>query len=453
MSTSPAPRLDTAELAQRVADVFTGGELMQRLRAGQLGVELYRTYLRAMFHFVESSSATLARAAACVDSSVLREYLWHHAVEERGHERQIADDLRALGDDPDALAGSLPVPICQAYVSYFRTAGEYAHPAERLGAVLAIESLGKRLGADVHAALQGGGIPREATSFLRAHGVADVAHADHVVAAVEQHAAELAAHVRRGAEIATQLYVELHDGAAAPAGPLCRPFEPPAAPLTTAALLARAEELCQVGLTELGRVAPMMRALTGGGLTREVYADYLVRAFHWLDHSPATLAALAEAPGLRWPALRDWLWQHSATKRSRFAIAEDLTDLGLDGAALLAAEPDRSTRVFIAYLHDTSSRAPLQRLGLMLFIERLQSRTPPVLTGAIRAMLGLPDGRGTQFLDQILALHRQTGTELWDRMPGLDDLTGAEQGQLLYGCVVGGYLYARMVRGDDGVVW
>ena len=53
----------------------------------------------------------------------------------------------------------------------------------------------------------------------------------------------------------------------------------------------------------------------------------------------------------------------------------DLTAIGANPEAL-TAEPPFWTRLFIAYLYDTARVAPLQRLGLMLFIERLQASTP-----------------------------------------------------------------------------
>jgi hypothetical protein len=84
----------------------------------------------------------------------------------------------------------------------------------------------------------------------------------------------------------------------------------------------------------------------------------------------------------------------------------------------------------------------------MLFIEKLQANASRAAITAISSLYGLAPGRATGYLDKLLANHAEHGPEVW-KLLGTLEMRADEQAGILYGCVCGGYLFAKMVEDND----
>jgi pyrroloquinoline quinone (PQQ) biosynthesis protein C len=438
------------EVARELIDGLSTSTLVSKVRAGTIGAAEACQYLQMMYHFVRSSSETLIASAARASSQRVRDYLWQHAVEELGHEKLIAHDYAALGGDEGALVTSHPLPLVQGYISHFRALGFLTAPEERLGAVYAIEHVGKLLGPAVARGLRDAGFEARALTFATTHSGVDDAHADEIRVLIESAGVDGDA-VLRGARFAARVYVGMHEAAVAPEHLFTRPLARLPALADHAAFADRLRVNCGLVSQAVRETSPFVRSLLSGGLPGhpEIYAAYL-RSSQWLEHSPTTLCLLAVHPGLRWPKLRSYLWAHSQEKKYRDLIPQDLADLGL--AELGKGPRGFWAELFLSYLYDTSERAPLQRLGFMLLLEAIQASVPAMFPDMIGAQLGLREDRGLRYLREVLRHHAEHGPELWGMLEEME-LTPEEWDQLNYGIVAGGYLFARMGEADEMRLW
>jgi heme oxygenase len=450
------------EVTTELIDRLSKCTLVNKARAGKVSSAESCQYLQMMYHFVRSSSETLVYSAAGVSNQRVRDYLWQHAAEELGHEKLIAHDFGVLGGDESWLVTSQPLPLVQGYISHFRALGFLTAPEERLGAVYVIEHVGKVLGPAVTRGLLGAGFEARAMTFASTHSGEDDAHAGDIRALIESGDVDGDAALR-GARFAARVYVGMHEAAVAPEHLFTRPLARFPTTQDHAQLVTRLRASCDGVSQSIRETSPFIRSLfsvrnllsfTGlvSGTLKghpEIYARFL-RSSQWLEHSPTTLCLLAAAPGVRWPFLRTYLWNHSKEKKYRDLIPQDLADLGF--AQMLSGPRGFWTELFLSYLYDTSQRAPMQRLGFMLLLESIQASAPAALPDIIAAQLGLTEDRGLHYLREVLRHHAEHGSELWAMLEQMK-LTPEEQDEVNYGIVAGGYLFARMGEGDETRLW
>jgi pyrroloquinoline quinone (PQQ) biosynthesis protein C len=169
-------RLQHETAAER--DAFLSIPLIQRALKSGVGRALYLAFLAQAYHHVRHTFPLLALAASRTTDERYQDALVEYMEEERGHEKWILDDIRALGGDADAVREGRPGPACQIMVGYTYYAIEHVSPWAMLGSVHVLEGvsvmLADRAADAIRRALKREG--DEGFSYLRSHGSLDQEH-------------------------------------------------------------------------------------------------------------------------------------------------------------------------------------------------------------------------------------------------------------------------------------
>jgi pyrroloquinoline quinone (PQQ) biosynthesis protein C len=139
---------------------------------------LYLDFLTEAYHHVKHTFPLLALAASRTSDERYQDALVEYMEEERGHEKWILNDVRALGGDPDAVCDGQAGPACRIMVGYAYYAIEHISPYAFLGSTHVLEGMSVLLAdqlADVMKASLG--LESDAGfSYLRTHGSLDSEH-------------------------------------------------------------------------------------------------------------------------------------------------------------------------------------------------------------------------------------------------------------------------------------
>jgi pyrroloquinoline quinone (PQQ) biosynthesis protein C len=139
---------------------------------------LYLAFLAEAYHHVKHTFPLLALAAARTPDERYQDALVEYMEEERGHEKWILDDIRALGGDAEAVRLGQPGPACRVMVAFAYHAIDHVSPYAMLGSVHVLEGMSVLLADQLAAtlarslALPGGG----GFSYLTSHGSLDQEH-------------------------------------------------------------------------------------------------------------------------------------------------------------------------------------------------------------------------------------------------------------------------------------
>jgi heme oxygenase-like protein len=159
---------------------FLAIPLVQQALATGGSRELYLDFLTQAYHHVKHTFPLLALAASMTRDERYQTGLVEYMTEERGHEKWILDDIRAMGGDADAVAngkGSIP---CQAMVAYCYYSIQWISPYAILGMVHVLEGLSvqvaHQLAGAVQKALKADG--QKGFTYLNSHGGLDVEHVE-----------------------------------------------------------------------------------------------------------------------------------------------------------------------------------------------------------------------------------------------------------------------------------
>jgi pyrroloquinoline quinone (PQQ) biosynthesis protein C len=139
---------------------------------------LYVDFLTQAYHHVKHTYPLLALASVHTTDEAYQDALVEYMKEERGHEKWILDDIRALGADAEAVRTGNPGPACQIMVGYTYYAIQWISPYAMLGSVHVLEGMSTVLADKAAEAIQrsltlSGG---EGFSYLRSHGALDIEH-------------------------------------------------------------------------------------------------------------------------------------------------------------------------------------------------------------------------------------------------------------------------------------
>jgi pyrroloquinoline quinone (PQQ) biosynthesis protein C len=140
--------------------------------------ELYIDFLTQAYHHVKHTYSLLALASAHTQNEAYQNALVEYMEEERGHEKWILDDIRAMGADADAVRTGQPGQACQIMVGYTYYAIEWISPYAMLGSVHVLEGMSTMLADKAADAIQSSlTFPGKAGfSYLRSHGALDIEH-------------------------------------------------------------------------------------------------------------------------------------------------------------------------------------------------------------------------------------------------------------------------------------
>jgi pyrroloquinoline quinone (PQQ) biosynthesis protein C len=139
---------------------------------------LYLDFLAEAYHHVKHTFPLLALAASRTSDERYQDALVEYMEEERGHEKWILNDIRALGGDPDAVRDGQGGPACRIMVGYAYYAIEHISPYAFLGSVHVLEGMSVLL-ADQLADVMKASLGLEnddGFSYLRTHGSLDSEH-------------------------------------------------------------------------------------------------------------------------------------------------------------------------------------------------------------------------------------------------------------------------------------
>jgi hypothetical protein len=171
-----------AQAVENAIEAFPHNRLCQRVDAGSLEMKHYHAILLTIFHQTYKSPYTFARAAVNCSwrHEAAKDYLLHHAEEERTHWRWVLEDLAATAYDGPSPRDGFPHPTCQAYLglNYF-VADEM--PIGRLAIAAVLEGIGARCGGPYAKRLvQKLQLGKHQTKFFASHGETDKAHIEEV---------------------------------------------------------------------------------------------------------------------------------------------------------------------------------------------------------------------------------------------------------------------------------
>jgi pyrroloquinoline quinone (PQQ) biosynthesis protein C len=141
---------------------------------------LYRDFLTQAYHHVKHTFPLLAVAASRTPDERYQDALFEYMREERGHEKWILDDIRAMGGEADAIRDGEGGAACRIMVGYSYYAIEHVSPYALLGSVHVLEGMSVLLADRLADALQDSlAIKGDAGfSYLRSHGSLDKSHVD-----------------------------------------------------------------------------------------------------------------------------------------------------------------------------------------------------------------------------------------------------------------------------------
>ena len=167
---------------------FPENTVCRRVDAGDFALADYQKVLRMIFHQVHEAPFTFALAGVNCGPHQrnAKEYLLHHAEEEKSHWRWILNDLRETGSscNPESL---LPLPACQDYIS-FNYYVAMKMPIARLAIAAVLEGIGARYGGQYATRIcQLLSLTPKQTQFYAGHGNTDREHILDLWRVIEDH--------------------------------------------------------------------------------------------------------------------------------------------------------------------------------------------------------------------------------------------------------------------------
>ena len=147
--------------------------------AGRVTRAQYVAFLREAYHHVKHTVPLLAACHRGLDNgrAALRPALEHYIDEESGHEEWILDDLRACGEDAEAVRAGAPAPATELMVAYVYDYIARVNPAGMLGMVHVLEGTSSALATRAAQAIARAlALPAKAFTYLSSHGSLDQEH-------------------------------------------------------------------------------------------------------------------------------------------------------------------------------------------------------------------------------------------------------------------------------------
>lgn len=159
-------------------DAFLAIPLVRSTIRNGASRSLYLDFLTEAYHHVKHTFPLLALAASRTSDERYQDALVEYMEEERGHEKWILDDIRALGGDPDTVRGGQGGQPCRIMVGYAYYAIEHVSPYAFLGSVHVLEGISVLLADKLADAMKASlGLESDTGfSYLRTHGSLDSEH-------------------------------------------------------------------------------------------------------------------------------------------------------------------------------------------------------------------------------------------------------------------------------------
>ncbi|SIT30954.1 TenA family transcriptional regulator [Achromobacter sp. MFA1 R4] len=156
--------------------------IIQDCLQGKVTLPAYAAFLREAYHHVSHTVPLMHACRARIPERLawMRAEIDEYIEEETGHDAWILNDLRALGDDPDAVRRAGPGPQTEVMVAYAYDTISRRNPVGFFGMVHVLEGTSVTLALNAADQIQRAlGLPASAFSYLRSHGTLDQAHTAH----------------------------------------------------------------------------------------------------------------------------------------------------------------------------------------------------------------------------------------------------------------------------------
>lgn len=166
-----------------IADFSKDNQVFTKISQKNFTITDYHRLLTSIFHQVFYSSTSFAIAGGMLAQSnlIARDYLFHHAEEEKDHWIWILQDLESTGYKGEDPRCGFPNPAAQAYLSY----GVFLSmmkPLGRLAMANVLEGISARYGLSTGKNVVGTlGITKEQAKFFILHGELDQGHSQDIV--------------------------------------------------------------------------------------------------------------------------------------------------------------------------------------------------------------------------------------------------------------------------------
>jgi pyrroloquinoline quinone (PQQ) biosynthesis protein C len=159
-------------------DAFLSIPLVRNTLRNGATRSLYLDFLAEAYHHVKHTFPLLALAASRTSDERYQDALVEYMEEERGHEKWILNDIRALGGDPAAVRDGQGGSACRIMVGYSYYAIEHISPYTFLGSAHVLEGMSVLLADQVADAMKASlGLESDSGfTYLRTHGSLDNEH-------------------------------------------------------------------------------------------------------------------------------------------------------------------------------------------------------------------------------------------------------------------------------------
>ncbi len=147
--------------------------------AGRVTRAQYAAFLREAYHHVKHTVPLLMACGSRLGDgrAALRTAVEEYIAEERGHDEWILDDLRACGEDAEAVRAGAPAAATELMVAYVHDYIARVNPVGLFGMVHVLEGTSSALATRAARAIaQALGLPPSAFSYLTSHGALDQDH-------------------------------------------------------------------------------------------------------------------------------------------------------------------------------------------------------------------------------------------------------------------------------------
>ena len=165
----------------QIIEAFPNNEVCRKLDRKDFTLTDYHKVLRMIFNQTHDAPLTFALAGVnCPPRlEIAREYLLHHANEEKLHWQWVLNDLNKTGyrtHNPEDLQSLPPLPACQNYVA-FNYYVAMKMPVARLAIAAVLEGIGAQYGGDyARKTCQLLQLKPDQAQFYIGHGDSDRAH-------------------------------------------------------------------------------------------------------------------------------------------------------------------------------------------------------------------------------------------------------------------------------------
>ncbi|MDW9405084.1 biliverdin-producing heme oxygenase [Pseudomonas soli] len=153
--------------------------VIQDALAGQVSLDGYVAFLTQAYHHVRHTVPLMMACGARLPSRLewLRGAVCEYIEEEYGHEQWILNDIKACGDDWEAVLDGRPALPIELMVAYLHDLIARGNPVGLFGMVNVLEGTSIALATQVAGTIQSTlGLPGQAFSYLSSHGALDQDH-------------------------------------------------------------------------------------------------------------------------------------------------------------------------------------------------------------------------------------------------------------------------------------